>query len=256
MAIGDTGMTEIESHASSPVRAVLLDADGNTVARAAARPDDWNFLLSGHVAPGRYRLRVEPIATPALRVGLVMRSRVEIEEHPVTLPLDRQLDPGDAVHVLPLEIPRGAELLAVTLASRENVGCALERREGEAWRLLASAVGRSPRVAVALDPAHALPVRLRVWSIDGRGEALRAQAAAAGRASPARGRPAVRDRARGPQGLRSAARRSHRGSRPPGRAAAPRARGRSAAGRRRRAGADAERGRAAGRPRPSGVPAR
>ncbi len=174
VSVGDAALTEIASYAPAGVRGVLLDASGRTVLRAPARPDDWSFLLSARLAPGRYRLRVDPVASGgALEVGLSMRSPQEVEERAEKLPSDRSLAPGDAVHLLPLAVGKDAELVVASLASKENVGCALEARDGAVWRALATATGHAPRIAAALDRERPLPLRLRVWSIDGRGETLR-----------------------------------------------------------------------------------
>ena len=107
-----------------------------------------------------------------------MRSRDEVNEKAAALPADLTLDPGASVHLTPLEVPRGADLVAVTLDSAENVGCILEHQEGDAWRAVSAAIGRSIHVAAALE---AVPGawRVRLWSLDGRGERLRLRAAAA-----------------------------------------------------------------------------
>ncbi len=179
VSVGDTGMTEIVSHAFAAVRGVLLDAQGNVVLRAGARPDDWNFLLSGRLAPGRYRLRVESISGNELTVGLVMRSRVETDERAAALPWSRSFDPGESVHIVALPAARGgAELLVAGATSAENIGLAIERRDGGVWRTLSNAAGRAPRVAAALGATGGDELRLRVWSIDERGEPLRLQVAA------------------------------------------------------------------------------
>ncbi|MEO8505058.1 MAG: hypothetical protein ABI609_14255 [Acidobacteriota bacterium] len=177
VSVGESGMTEIASESPAAVRGVLLDEDGNVVAQAGTRPDDWNFLFSRHVPAGRYRLRVDPVGARTLHLRVAMRSRDEVDEQTAVLPLERTFDPSASVHLIPLEIARGGDLVVVALDSIENVGCILEHQEADSWRAVSSAIGRSIRVAAALD---AVPGawRVRLWSLDGRGEPLRLRAAA------------------------------------------------------------------------------
>ncbi|HSM51189.1 MAG TPA: hypothetical protein VLA75_07310, partial [Thermoanaerobaculia bacterium] len=64
IAVGAAGTYLLESHGPSDVRARLLDEAGREIARGDDRPGDWNFLLSPRLAPGRYRLRVDPVGAP------------------------------------------------------------------------------------------------------------------------------------------------------------------------------------------------
>ncbi len=182
LAVGRAGLVELSSFGSDDVRAVLVDSRGRTLAADDDRPDDWNFNVATHLEPGRYALRVLPVGTRQATCTVSMRAPGEVEDPPLAIPGDREIETGHAAHVVPLWVPPGVGLLVASVRSAESVGCVLEARVGDEWRPLATRVGRDLRLEVPLgEPASAGGSdawRLRIWSVDQRGLPARLVAAA------------------------------------------------------------------------------
>jgi len=102
-----------------------------------------------------------------------MRAPEEIEEPALPFPVRKEVRPGRAVHLYPLELPKDSELLLVSAGSVESIGCSLEARAQSGWTTLASATGRQAQFEVPLEKAQ---YRLRLWSLDERGGSVRLRA--------------------------------------------------------------------------------
>jgi hypothetical protein len=180
VSVGGAGLVEISSFSASDVRARLYAAGGRLVADEDDRPDDWNFLISERLPAGRYRLEIEPVGRRHARLRVAMRTAAEVEEPPLALPYHGELTLGGTVHLLPLGLPRQSDLLLVAARSQENVGLALEIREGPGWRLIGSRTGREPRLELPVGAAGAGGgiYRLRLWSPERRDVPVHLAAAA------------------------------------------------------------------------------
>lgn len=200
VSIGSAGLYEFTTSGSADVQARLTDANGATIAEQQDRPDDWNVQLAARLAPGAYRLELAPTAAASAATRVALRAVAERQELPFALPGSREVRPGDDVAVIPLTIPAGLPLLVVRAAADETVGLGLEYGAGDRWTTLRSELGRAHafEVPLVVDPAAhptaqpAAGYRLRLWSLDRRGSAVRLSATAT--APP---RVAERDLARG-----------------------------------------------------------
>ncbi|MEO8198284.1 MAG: hypothetical protein ABI689_16315, partial [Thermoanaerobaculia bacterium] len=161
---------ELASFGRQDVRATLLDALGAPIAAVDDRPGDWNFLLTERLAPGRYRLRVDPVGSASARTTITMRALRERIAEPMTAAAPavraRFEVAGEAV-VVPLTRPAGSEVVAVGAHAGESLGLALEERTADAWRVRASTSGQAVRLALPLAESTA-DLRLRIWSLDRR----------------------------------------------------------------------------------------
>ena len=197
VSVGGAGLVEISSYSAADVRARLYTADGRLVADEDDRPDDWNFLISERLPAGRYRLEIEPVGRRSAKLRLSMRTAAEVEDRPLALPYRGDVELAGEVRLLPVVLPRQADLLLVAARSQENVGLGLEVREGDGWRLLGSDTGREPRLELPLPApppgreatavnggvanprtAPAARYRVRLWSLERRGSPVRLAAAA------------------------------------------------------------------------------
>ena len=168
VSIGPAGLYEIASFGASDVRGRLYDGEGREVARSDDRPDDWNLQITGPLASGSYRLRLEPVGTASASTTVSLRRREETSEPPLTAPGETDLNPGPAAHLYPLVLSAGAELVSAVARARESVGVALEVRDtdGDGWQSVATSTGREARTECALTSGR--DYRLRVWSLDRR----------------------------------------------------------------------------------------
>lgn len=182
VSVGSDGLVEIASFGSADVRGRLLDADGHLVASSDDRAGDWNFSIQRRLAPGAYRLDVEPVGAAEGNTSISMRAPAEVEGPPLSLPVQAVLDLDQAVRIYPITVPDSAELFVATARSAEGAGCALEESSDGNWRTIASATGPVARVEVPLAKATwangSLRYRVRVWSLDGRSSAVRLSAVA------------------------------------------------------------------------------
>ncbi len=182
VSVAGGGLVEIASYAASDVRARLYAADGTLVADQDDRPDDWNFLISEHLAAGRYQLEIEPVGRSRAQLRVAMRTVAEVEDPPLVLPFHGDVAVGEQVHLLPLPAAGEADLLLAAARSDDNLGLALEVRDGTGWRRVAGDTGHTPRVELALaagaTAAGAGNYRLRLWSLDRRGASIELAAAA------------------------------------------------------------------------------
>ncbi len=181
VSVGGSGLVEISSYSAGDVRARLYAADGSLVADEDDRPDDWNFLISEPLPAGRYRLEIEPVGRRSAKLRLAMRTAAEVADRPLALPYRGDLQLAGDVHLLPLTLPRKADLLLLAARSQENLGLGLEVREGDGWRLLGTSTGREPRLELPLPLASPAPLaayRVRLWSLERRGTPVRLAVAA------------------------------------------------------------------------------
>lgn len=168
VAVGATQLVEISSFGTSDVRASLLDAAGKTVSKSDDRPDDWNFHLARRLTPGRYQLRIDPVAKRSATTEVTVRTRHEEMQAELQVPAKKRLVVGRRLYVYPLRIPNGARFLVVVARSRETLGLVLEE-DNDGWRPVATSVGRPARIELPLPPsATTRPHRLRLWSADER----------------------------------------------------------------------------------------
>lgn len=163
VSVGEGGLVDIASFGSQDVRATLSDAAGTVVARADDRADDWNFAIATRLAPGTYKLTVEPVGSGAAQTTIRMREQREVQDTPLAAGSERIVDDG-AMHVMPLDSATTEELLVVAGRSTDEMGLAVEReRSKDDWTVLDTATGRTPHLAVARSAGN---YRLRAWSLD------------------------------------------------------------------------------------------
>lgn len=177
VAIGDQRAIELSSFGGTDLRARLLDEAGRTIAASDDRPDDWNFLIAARVAPGNYRLAVDPVgAISGEESEISMTVRSEAIAGRAALPYSEKIRLGDQVQLIPFD-PPSAAIIGLSASSEETIGVALEAETApNSWRTLAMRVGRPARVeTLALPPGTAKNYRARIWSADRR--ALPAQVA-------------------------------------------------------------------------------
>jgi len=181
IAVGDHEYIELWSYGQNDIRARLLDSKGNVVAQGDDRNNDWNFLIAQKLQAGDYSLEVEAVGTERQSTEVFMDApRTQFEE-PRSLPLNIRISDSDA-HVYPLQLPEDKSLLVIQAESQDAVGLSIEvqHNQGEyaaSWKVLGTATGKSPHLLLPYSSASA-SYRLRVWSLDRRGEniALAAQA--------------------------------------------------------------------------------
>lgn len=180
LAVGAAAQVELASFGDADVRATLRTALGEKLAASDDRPGDWNFLITERLAPGRYRLQVEPVGSPRARSSVEMRVLPErsVEAVAVAGETARALyELAEEAVLVPLVRPADAEVLAVGARAGESLGLALEEHigsakgtpnaSGQGWRELASASGTATRLALPLASSTG-DLRLRIWSLDRR----------------------------------------------------------------------------------------
>lgn len=176
LSVGAAAQVELASLGQTDVRATLKTAVGERLASSDDRPGDWNFLLTERLAPGRYRLRVEPVGRPQAATSVSMRVLPERSVEPVAVGAEtvRALfEVADEAVVVPLARTADAEIFAVGARAGESLGLAIEERVtgpqalAESWRELASAAGTAVRLALPLAESTG-ELRLRLWSLDRR----------------------------------------------------------------------------------------
>lgn len=183
VSVGTDGLIELQSFGATDVRARLLDAAGELVAQNDDRPDDWNFHIAQRLRPGDYKLLVAPLDNKQAQTTVSMLAPEETVEAPL-LP-GAMVDVKDArVHIYPLQIPPGRNLLLVSAQSSEVAGLALEAQSddaAQAWVNLGTSMTRAPYLALPLatDGHPYKAYRLRAWSADRRSMQMRVRVAAA-----------------------------------------------------------------------------
>lgn len=179
VSVGSDGLFELESFGAADVRASLFDAAGNLVAHNDDRTDDWNFQIARRLAPGSYRLQIDPVDEKQAQTTVAMRAPTELMEN--ALVPGTPVDIRDAqVHVYPLALPQDRNLLLVSASSGDVVGLALEGEAVDGWVNLGSVQKRAPYLALPLPPGSERyrAYRLRAWSVDRRSMHVRVRAAA------------------------------------------------------------------------------
>lgn len=173
VSVGRDGLVELSSFGGADVKAELVAPGGHALAANDDRPDDWNFHIATPLTPGRFTLRVSPVGSASATCTVTMRAPEEVAEKALAAPGSREVLTGEVIHVVPLGLPPGSRLLAVSVRSTESVGCSIESGEGADRTALVTRVGRDVRIELPLAapdaPAPDRPLRLRLWSVDHRG---------------------------------------------------------------------------------------
>ena len=186
LSVGREALVELTSSGAEDVRARLLDAGGRTIAANDDRPDDWNFRIAEHLAPGTYRLKIDPVGKRSAETKVSMLVPAQSTMAPLVLPARREMTLGPDIKVLPLEVSPDADLLVVSAHAAESLALTVERSEGSGWRTVGTASGRTARLEAPIlggslrsrksaqggnetAAPGSLSYRLRLWSIDRRG---------------------------------------------------------------------------------------
>ncbi|WP_435105232.1 hypothetical protein [Arhodomonas sp. AD133] len=164
-------LVKISSLGGEDVAATLLNGAGERLAFNDDRPDDWNFLISRQLPPGRYTMAVTAPDSDG-HTTVALDAPEEITEHATAPDAELTVTDGD-VHIYPLDlsevgdVPRsGLPLLFISRAAGTH-GVALERREGDTWRTVTTRTGRNVRGGVVLTTDDiGQDHRLRVWALD------------------------------------------------------------------------------------------
>lgn len=188
VSVGAAAFVDLTSFGEADVRGRLYDAQGQLVAASDDRADDWNFHVAAALAPGKYRLQVDPVGKASASTEVAMRIAAATDKPALALPAGLDVSLGQRAHVYPLPALDGGVLLA-SARSAESVGLSLEAEGPGGWRSVATSTGRLARLEV---PLSAEPLRLRLWSLDRRDSpvrltAVRAVPAAATETDLARG---------------------------------------------------------------------
>ena len=178
LSLGQHPAVELSSLGSQDVSARLYDAEGRLVAQNDDRPDDWNFHILRNLPPGRYSLQVDPVGVEEASCIVSLQVPQSIQEQSLRMPARRRLELGRETRLFPLRWPSSAELLLIRAESSEGVGLALEAEGRQGWKVLVESQGRRARLEIPLASGGSSAVRLRLWSLDGRGHAVELRAAA------------------------------------------------------------------------------
>jgi hypothetical protein len=179
LSVGTAGLVQLSSFGTSDVRAHLEHPSGRLIAEADDRPGDWNFLLSERLAAGRYRLRVESVTGAGGKTFLSMELPSEHLEEALATSDSRELLLGRGVHLIPLQPARDGQILVLGAASAESFSLTLEEREGGAWRALQQRQGYSLNLILPLAEVERPDYRLRLRSLEHRGNPVRISTQAA-----------------------------------------------------------------------------
>jgi len=174
VAVGRAGLVELSAHGRLDVRGRLYDAQGGLLAHNDDAPDDWNFLIARRLAAGQYRLRIESLSGVGATT-VAMRVPEEQAEGVLQLPGTRRIA-DEGLHTFPVEVPGEPSMLLVAADSEDTAGVSVEAKRGADWQVVATTLGRAPRLLVPLSSASGEGLRLRVWSVGRRGAPIQLRA--------------------------------------------------------------------------------
>jgi hypothetical protein len=186
----------------APTRAILRAADGQVLARAGARDNDWNTAISQRLPPGAYTIEVQPGLPPG-QTRIASQQQGPNGGHYDPVPPDETVDAGtDAtgyagstettlhldlppelaqqaappslatlagagVHIFAIPPPPAGALILATAHGAGTSLVSLERQgAGGAWHTVAQGTG-AQAIAAALADGQATPWRAAIWSLDG-----------------------------------------------------------------------------------------
>ncbi len=182
VSVGTDGLVEMATFGTVDVRARLFDAEGHEVARNDDRAGDWNALIAQRLQAGRYRLLVEAAGgTEARNTGgstvVSVRAPPTTTAPMMTAPEIRNLPLADALVLVPIALPAAADVLWINAHSAEQVGVAVEQRQGDGWATLAQQAGRRIELVLPIAPVdregeRENDLRMRLWSLDRSGNPL------------------------------------------------------------------------------------
>jgi hypothetical protein len=167
VSVGERQLVEITSFGKVDARARLLRGS-EVIATSDDRPNDWNFRIAERLDAGEYTLRIDALDGGG-EIALAMSTPREVDGGALGFGTRRSLDVDRAVHTF--DLPGDRELLTASATSDETVGVAIEAFDDGVWVTVGAATGTTPRLAVRSLPDA--PHRLRVWSLDHRGNPVR-----------------------------------------------------------------------------------
>lgn len=178
-------LAQLTSFGSADVRASLLNAAGEIVAVSDDRPGDWNFSLTERLPSGDYVLVVDPVGASRAATQVVLKHPEEREGPVFQVGTGgaKTINVSQAVETRRLDLPADAEALVLTARSSETIGLSIEQQTSTGWQTVGSRVGRDVRLETYLgvsstESEMAGAFRLRVWSLDQRGNPIELRAAA------------------------------------------------------------------------------
>ena len=171
VAIGSDDPFELYSFGAQDVRAQLYDKDGKMIAQNDDRLDDWNFFISQQLAPGHYRLHIDPVGSVTAATAVTLRLPTIRQDKALELPAKFQVTDTD-LHYFPLPSGHAGQLWGFMARSRDNVGIALERQVRGQWQTVGQRTGIRPLLVVPSIAAKAGEFRLRVWSVSRAGHPI------------------------------------------------------------------------------------
>lgn len=171
LSVGTGSWIELFSLGTSDVKATVYGADDVPLASNDDRPNDWNFLISERLPPGRFRLRVEPVGSRTGSCRVFMRAPTETRETALEPGRSRSIRIGTSATVVPLVAPNQSAFVSVEAESPVNVELVLERRSGGGWVRMADSRGTRTGILANLNFVEnraESQVQLRVNPIDQR----------------------------------------------------------------------------------------
>ncbi len=177
------GETEISSFGDQDVAAALYDSAGRLVAADDDRDNDWNFLIAGNFAAGRYTLAVDPVGADSAETTVSVSSPEQVAGPALALGGSQKFADG-LVHVMAVPAAADGQILLAAASAAVPVGLTLEAAP-DFSHAVASASGMDPYVAV---PGGRLAgYRLAVWAEDHGDTPITVSAAAAAPAAVSEG---------------------------------------------------------------------
>ncbi len=166
VSIGNSAPVEINSYGGSDVRARLYDQAGALVAANDDRDNDWNFSIATSLAPGMYKLQVDPVGVNSAATDVKIEQPPTIEDATVTLGRTQEITDG-SMHVVPLlrTDTKPNSLIVAMIESAVPVGLSVEREQDGQWINAGTTTGINPFIALPLADKTA-QIRFRIWSRD------------------------------------------------------------------------------------------
>ncbi len=169
IAIGKTGITEINSRGHHDVKAKLFNASGQLVASNDDRNNDWNFSIIKHLQAGNYRLELKPSNTNLTGSNVFTEVSViqpAITDHdPISLPTSTRLSDSN-IHRYIFTPDSVKGLLAISAQGPDPVAISIEKRVDEEWLAISSKADINPLSIIAIDNTN--QYRISFWLPDRR----------------------------------------------------------------------------------------
>jgi len=163
--VGKESVVEIFSQGTDDVSAKLFSSDSVLIAENDDGLFDWNFNISKYLKEGRYYLKVQPESDGSFKTLVSMKTLPDSLVSSVSSGTVKELDLKARILIFPIEKPKDANVINVSLKGKSNLGCLIGKTDSKG-NIEVLAEKRGKTIELAMPVYSDGDYQLKIWSED------------------------------------------------------------------------------------------